>query len=411
MTKLSDVLDRDLLAAEVEAAYVKCNRHPTLPLSIYAYTRPCQYEGHWNEVTRQCRGLIVDDDENIVARPFAKFFNIGEHESDREYAAPLPVEPFRVYEKVDGSLGILFNFQGEWIIASKGSFISEQAQWANKRLAKQDPADLDLLNTGITYCAEIVYPENRIVVNYGDRLDLVLLGGFFADGIEVPLENMAPTWKLGSVVTTYGGGDSAAHLAKITELTASNKQVNQLLADGTNAEGYVIRFESGIRAKAKFAEYVRLHRLLTGVTERDIWRALGFDLLSPLGLSDDAIARGLMCSLDEVRKMKVAPTSAMASIVDGVPDEFDAWVQSVATRLEHERKTNDEAARVTFDEVCEKYGTADRGAFARGLQSFVSNKHGQSLCFALLDNKPIEPLIWKFLYPAASTPFKEDDEG
>ena len=410
MTKLSDVLDRDLLAVEVEAGYVKRNRHPSLPLSIYAYTRPCQYEGHWNDITRQCRGLIVDDDENVVARPFTKFFNVGEHESDREYAPPLPVEPFRVYEKVDGSLGILFYFDNYWRCASKGSFISEQARWMTDLIEKRY-ADLSGLDADLTYCTEIIYPENRIVVNYGDRSDLVLLAAFYPDGSEVGLPAIEPLWHLGSVVTTYGGGDSAAHLARLMALTAGNRQVNNLLADGTNAEGYVIRFASGVRAKAKFAEYVRLHRLLTGVTERDIWRALGFDLLSSLDLSDDAIARGLMCSLDEVRKMKVAPNGAMASIVEGVPDEFDAWVQSVATRLENERKSHDEAARMTFNEVSERYGTADRGTFARGVQAFVSNQHGQSLCFALLDSKPIEPLVWKFLYPAASTPFKEDDDG
>lgn len=411
MTTLSDVLDRDLLAAEVEAAYVKRNRHPSLPISIYAYSRACQYEGRWNEVTRQCRGLIVDDDENIVARPFAKFFNVGEHESDREYADPLPIEAFRVYEKVDGSLGILFNFQGEWIIASKGSFISDQARWANKRLAKQDPADLDLLNTAVTYCAEIVYPENRIVVNYGDRLDFVLLGGFFADGIEVPLENMAPTWKLGSVVTTYGGGDSAAHLAKIMELTASNKQVNQLLADGTNAEGYVIRFESGIRAKAKFAEYVRLHRLLTGVTERDIWRALAFDALAKLELAPKALAQSIKCSVDEVAKMAAAPNGAMATIVDGTPDEFDAWVTKVSSGLTEQATNLAEAGVKTFYKLREDVGTEDRGTFARALQAYTTDKRVQSICFSMLDDRPFDPFIWHSLYPAASTPFKEDDEG
>jgi len=52
--------------------------HPTLPLTIWNYTEKVQYEGLWDEVTLQCRGLVTDDNGNIVARPFKKFFNIEE---------------------------------------------------------------------------------------------------------------------------------------------------------------------------------------------------------------------------------------------------------------------------------------------------------------------------------------------
>ena len=42
---------------------------------IYNYSRSCTLEGVWNEATLQCRGIIVDKDYNILARPFEKFFN------------------------------------------------------------------------------------------------------------------------------------------------------------------------------------------------------------------------------------------------------------------------------------------------------------------------------------------------
>ena len=103
MTVLADVLDPDALSAEIEAGYVKANRHPKFPLTIYTYTRDCQHEGRWNAITTVCRGLIADDAGNIIARPFGKFFNYGEH-GVRDYAPPLPIEPFEVYEKLDGSL-------------------------------------------------------------------------------------------------------------------------------------------------------------------------------------------------------------------------------------------------------------------------------------------------------------------
>ena len=53
---------------------------------------------------------------------FNKFFNMEEHQPEE-----IPNETFEVFEKLDGSLGILFWYQGQWILATKGSFTSDQA--------------------------------------------------------------------------------------------------------------------------------------------------------------------------------------------------------------------------------------------------------------------------------------------
>jgi RNA ligase len=65
------------------------------------------------------------------------------------------------------------------------------------------------------------------------------------------------------------------------------------------SEGFVIRFESGFRVKLKFTEYVRLHKILTNFTSRDIWE-----------------------SLREKRKIE--------EILDNVPDEFYQWVKKLS---------------------------------------------------------------------------------
>ena len=76
--------------------------HRTLPLSIWNYSPEVQYNQLWDDITLQCRGLVTDNEGNVVARPFKKFFNLeeGKHTSTSE---------FDVYDKMDGSLGILFN--------------------------------------------------------------------------------------------------------------------------------------------------------------------------------------------------------------------------------------------------------------------------------------------------------------
>ena len=273
------------------------------------------------------------------------------------------------------------------------------------------PVEIELqLDTGLTYCVEILYPENRIVVNYGGREDLVLLAAFCSDGTEVPFNKIVHHWNdIGSVVKSY----AAPTLGELLVRAESNLGIENTLGivGGTDAEGFVLRFQSGIRAKVKYSEYVRLHRLLTGITQRDIWRAVAFDDMVVTDVTVEQLVRALRCSPDEIQKMQVAPNGALGTIVEGCPDEFDQWVNGIVTQLRHDFVAATTQAKLVFAEVRNNVGTGDRGIFARTLNALGEGKTTVSCCFAMLDNKPIAPLIWRSLYPAASTPFKEDDDG
>ncbi|MHB1773398.1 MAG: T4 RnlA family RNA ligase [Acidimicrobiales bacterium] len=411
MTTTRDLFGAGELLDEIEAGYVVVRRHPSLALSILTYSREAQYDSHWNAVTTTCRGLVVEDEtDRIIARPLPKFFNYAEH-GQMSYAAPLPAEPFRIYDKVDGSLGIVFSYDGEWQVASKGSFVSDQARWAQRWIDGRILAR-DRLEAGLTYCCEIVYPENRIVVDYGSREDLVLLAAFHGDGREVPLEDVASHWDgIGTVVRSW---DSGQDLGEIAAMLGSNTGLDGQDHGGTDAEGYVVAFASGIRVKAKFADYLRLHRLLTGVTERDVWRAVAFDDLASFRpvLSGEQVARALRCSISEVNEMSAlagqgeAAGGAIAAMIKGVPDEFDAYVRGVVARL------TDEFALASLEagRLGESFRGDDRGETARALTAATSDKTLRAAVFALLDGKDPSPIIWRSLYPSASKSFKEDDD-
>ncbi|MGW7103237.1 RNA ligase [Streptomyces sp. NPDC054838] len=395
---LHDLLPAPELKAAIDAGHVTRKAHPQLPLSIYTYTRTAQYERVWNQVTTRCRGLVADDATGrIVALPLPKFFNVAEHESGQPYAAALPDEPFEVYDKVDGSLGVVFHYAGAWRVASKGSFISEQATWAQRRLDGRDTAHLV---PGVTYLAEILYPQNRIVVDYGDRRDLVLLAAFGQDGTELPLAEAAGHWReIGSVVTVW----PAMTLARLLALTETNTLPGGAPATGTDAEGFVLRFASGVRVKAKIAEYVRLHKVLTGVTERDVWRGHGIQRFA--GLPAKQIAQGLGCSVADVEASGGKPLDAL---LEQVPDEFDAWVRGVIAGLE-------EAAALRERGIDEAFGAlahlaADRGAFARAVRALPDGRMRAAL-FLRLDGKQTELVTWRAVRPESADPFTTDEEN
>lgn len=224
-------------------------------LELWNYTDRCTYDKGWNKYTLVARGLILDvAAQRIVATPFPKFFNYGEG----GYA--VPNESFEVTEKLDGSLGIIYHYYGGWRVATRGSLESRQAQWAeNWLLACANPWHLI---PGTTYLAEIIYPENKIVIRYPES-GLVMLSAFTVDGYEVP----RPVLETQAAATNFKIAP-LHHYNKIEDLLA----VSKLLS--SDKEGFVVRFESGHRIKIKGDEYCRIHRLISRCTPLAVYDAM-----------------------------------------------------------------------------------------------------------------------------------------
>ncbi|MEU0937645.1 RNA ligase [Embleya sp. NPDC005971] len=365
---LSDLFPLADLEAEIASGYVTRKPHPELPLAIYTYAPTCQFENRWNPVTMRCRGLVADDDGRIVALPFPKIFLVSMHGQGHEFAPPLPAgRPFEVYDKADGSLAITFHYAGRWHVATKGSFASTQALWAQAHIDTADTCDLD---PDITYLAEIIYPENRIVVDYGDRKDLVLLGAYRpTDGTEPALADVAPHWaRIGSVVRSWG---TTGYLGGLEAMAAANQTVKGDVVSGIAAEGFVVRFASGLRAKIKFADYLALHKLYTGTSERTIWEAL-------------------------------AAGRDIGELFDRIPDEFRDWVHGVADRLTAQADAWIRNAVAAYTAI----GTCpDRRTFA----DRAKDSPYRAALFMLLDDRDIRPLAWKQVRPSGALPFTAAD--
>lgn len=227
------------------------------PLVLLAYTKEAQVIGRWNLAERLCRGLIIDSrDGSIVARPFDKFFNWGEREGGTE--APLT----HVFEKLDGSLGIFYRDElGAPRVATRGSFESEQAIRATWMLERYD---LGGLPSDWTLLFEIVYPENRIVVDYRGRDELVLLGArsrSTGEHVDWPeCQELASVVGLG-LPKVYDFDSPEAVSASLSELSG-------------NEEGFVGLFADGSRWKFKGDEYRRLHRFATQLTFKAVLDAV-----------------------------------------------------------------------------------------------------------------------------------------
>ena len=351
--------DLNILNKYISDELVVKNDHPTLPISIYNYSRTCQYENKWDEITKSCRGLILDQEGNVIAKGFDKFFNMEEHNPEE-----IPNEPFEVFEKLDGSLGILFWYQGKWMLATKGSFVSEQAIKGREILMKYN---FEPIPKGYTTLVEIIYPENRIVCGYGDEESLVVLS----------MINNSSGKELDYTSLLYISDETRMPVVKKYDAVDDYKTLKSLISK--DREGYVIRFRNGFRMKIKGEEYVRLHRILTGFSNVDIWEYL----------KDGK-------NIDE--------------LLDRVPDEFDKWVKTTIGDLRYGLYQLRERAGKLHDGFrYGKFGDVDPEPTKKEFAEFVMKQEEvlHAIMFAMWNknNEKVDEIIWKLIKPKYSKPF------
>lgn len=252
-------MEYDLLEFEkrVEEGFLRKSEKDDLVL--YGYTDRCTFDRAWDEYTRVARGLILNKETGkVVAKPFPKFFNLGEMEET--FLTNLPNLSYEVFEKVDGSLGIVFNYNDEWHVCTRGSFYSEQAVMAKEILKKYDLSSLD---QDTTLLVEIIYPKNKIIVNYGNSSELVILGAFSRKhGHEHDYD-----------LIQYLSRSIGMRSAKKYDYTIEQMITLQETMP-KDEEGFVVKFSNGLRLKIKGKEYLRIAKLMSSLSPIALWETM-----------------------------------------------------------------------------------------------------------------------------------------
>jgi RNA ligase len=372
MVQLGDIMDLDLLDEMIEAGYVTAREHNTLPLIILNYTPKAQYEWVWNDVTLKARGLIFNKlTHEIVARPFEKFFNWDQGIGRETWQNPMPPSgPAIRMEKMDGSLGVLvaMNYSNgtptRELIATRGSFHSEQAEWATEfynnfvvEMANTLPAEKVFSPLqGKTYLFEIVYPENRIVVDYGDYRGLVLIDVIDNESGKTDLKEF----------------DDCEWPDKVKRMHLNLGFDSGQAADiPPGDEGFVYLWpEKNYRVKMKSAEYMELHRLVSHLSEKSIWEML---------------MEGK--TLDQMKA--------------GLPDEFYGFVDKTYGDIMRQATEIMLTAQRDFSRIKRHFDTEDLSNIARRdvAKEIVKSEYRKYL-FLLLDGKPIYPVALKDSKPS-----------
>lgn len=259
---------------EVEAGRVRSARHPSLPLTIFTYTEETQYSKSWNPVNIWCRALVFDDLGRQVNHPFPKFFNYEEL-TEEEKVKFAPYRLTTVSAKEDGSMIQVFWYVEQWVVSTKGSFSSPQAEIAT-HILRAHPTFFSVANKSATYLFELVGPANRNVCRHYAQDELILLA--------IRDEHGDWAW------------DSVEALAKVENFKTPldypiwSDAVYRKLKESAdpNMEGVVLCNQDGDRCKVKTDLYVKLHRMLTNLTSHavyEMWRDKSFTAIE--GIPDE----------------------------------------------------------------------------------------------------------------------------
>lgn len=243
--------------AEVQAKNLR--KSETNDLVLYNYTDACTYARHWAAVTKKARGIIFEKSTGLlIAKPFDKFFNLGETEEC--FLKNLPDEPYTVHEKMDGSLGIIYHYKDQWHVATRGSFNSDQAIVGAELLKKYD---MSLVHEDCTLLVEIIYPSNKIIVNYGKEEALVVIGA----SDRTTGKDLDPD-HVNRIVSFTGMPKADVYNYTIEQMLELQKTLPK------DQEGFVVRYASGLRVKIKGVEYMRISKLMAHMGPLALWECM-----------------------------------------------------------------------------------------------------------------------------------------
>ncbi len=356
----------------IDEGYISRVKHSEENLYILSYTNKTHYEWKWNEATLICRGLIVDNKWNIIARPFQKFFTYIQWKTLRNsfhHLYKLKFKdafngPFTVTEKLDGSLGILYYIKDKAFIATKSSFVSPQAIRGTKIFNKKYNTNKKNWHVNeYTYLFEIIYPENRIVIDYGNNEKLVMIGIIDNQtGYDCHLPDNETTKKISLL---YNDEEYYNSLPPLVEQEKFDNFQELFKIQRKNQEGFVVHFENGLRVKIKFDEYVRFHKILSNWTEKRIWELLRNE-------------------------------EDMQSYIDQLPEDIQAWTKLVIKKLTSQYKViENHVKEVIHKDITKRIPALNRKQLAIKYQDYEY----RAIMFQILDSKQYKQSIWRLVKP------------
>lgn len=330
-----DKFDKNILDEYVKFSSICMEKHPTEDLYLYGYHSNLEEPNIiWDSYNINCRGLILDSNGYIQARPFTKFFTYRKYLNNNTLLLSenqifkIPNCSFKIFEKVDGTMVTLYWIGEKPFLATQRSFMNPNAIEATKILYEKYSHVFSKFSKDKTYIFEAVFPETNVLIDYGNIRDLYLIG---------IIDN-----KTGTSLSLEDIG-----FPKAKDYTNNIKQKNNFEElqnlNLPNQEGFVILFDNGERIKIKFPWYKEAHMIMNQIIikEKQIY-ILNRLLAKKLNAKSKKISNINIWNLLKNQNLIQSFTKYIPEIFYSVG--FEKWVIEASTEL----KDNYEKVKIMY---------------------------------------------------------------
>lgn len=206
---------------------------------VLKYKKAVFFDNLWNDFLEECRGTIVDEDFNIVSRPFTKIYNYGVEAKAPKLSDNTEITALR---KVNGFMVAMTWHNGDILVSTTGSTDSDYVNMAKEYINDSFRSVLSCA-PDFTFMFECVHPNDPHIIPEEAGLYFI---GFRVKAWDGKLYYQRHT--LEPLGKELGCRPVEIFCTTVGELVALSKTVKH--------EGFVFYTEDGVSAKIKSPHYL-----------------------------------------------------------------------------------------------------------------------------------------------------------
>lgn len=335
---------------------------------IVNLVQPARAGTTWTKSNIVLRSSVWNSKNELISAGFPKFFNWNENNNLIPH--PSKLNNTCITEKLDGSLFIVSKYKGEFILRTRGTLNARELDngYEISEFEKNYLPSCNVLNDNDTWDFSLLFewtsPDNKIIIDYGNKPSWILIGGVYHKDYSLFTQN-----KLNSIAESFDWKRPKLY---------SFPNVDSLLSNINNfkdKEGVVVYSKNDqVLHKCKSTWYLKLHHLKSELSSveklLDVWLNNG-----KLNYNDfyNFISVNFDFEIAEYCKSNISKICDAYKTTNSILNHMKSFVDN-KVRILKSRK--DQA-----NTIMSAYGNTNRSSFV----------------FNILDNKPITNEIFKKL--------------
>lgn len=246
---------------------IKIKEHDCLPLCILNYNQV--HSPTKNPIVRCCRQTIVStvgDVPHVMFHSFHRFFNLNQNPEETQYLFD-HIEDATFQTKHDGSLVLVFWYEGDWHVCTRGTFgdgpmDNGGPRWIDAVWSLLDKQKLRDMDKEFGYVFELCTKWNQVVRVYSD--DRLYLLAQFQNGPSYMERSDSELDEIARHLNVYRPETFTVRSASDALDVINEESKDTVGFEGLVGKVFSDKLKRYVRVKIKSDAYIRMHHMVGG---------------------------------------------------------------------------------------------------------------------------------------------------